>query len=501
MALSGSALAQEPSWIWGKGFSEGVPSNPFADETGHTFFQYHFNDTALVNGETYTEVNGLGLLLATLDANGSYVDVQQLAFDPGTLSPSGPGNFHFERWFTDSLVLPDSVMHIPGHRGLAYGQMNGAGTISAIEVIALIPIVEYPDPMYNVLANMLLRANGNVAVLATVPDSIHLANTTIHVDTSSLVVAEFTPTGTLLWTTVIAKGEAMRHGNLDEDLDGTLYLTGACTHCLVGDTLLTSPGGIWHIDFAAKLRAGGQWRLLWTDSYMINAPTLLAGAADRFYLGVVNSYGSLDQAVASVLCVDTAGAPLWNNSLTDPGAVLTTKLEYDAQHRVIASANSIGDPWNHRFKCIDSTGAVQWTKDIDQGENLFGASIYPDPYGCYFVTGKYQYGVTLDSILITDQDTNNRGAFLANLCALTVGLDDPATSELRTTAWPNPVEGTLHLSIPPGLESLVRILDPQGRAVLRPFTLRSAAVIDVSSLCSGMYFISTENGATRFIKE
>lgn len=500
LALSGSAIAQTPWWHWGRGFANGSPSDPFGDATGHTFFQYHFNDTAEINGQAYSEVNGLGILFATLDANGNYVDVQQLAFDPGTLSEDGPGTFHFERWFADSLVLPDSVWHTPGRRSLAYGQMDGAGTISAIELIASVPIEEYTDPLYIEPASMLLRASGNVAVFATVPDSIRFGDTVFHVDTASLFVAEFTPTGTLLWTTAIAKGEALKRGGLDEDLAGDLYVSGACGTCLVADSLL--PGeDIWDTNFAAKLDAGGQSRLLWAGTYKIDVPTLLAGSADRFYLGMVNSNNNSSEAYTMALCLDTAGTQLWSNIIAGPTEVWPPALQYDADRHVLADAYYVGSNPDHRFRCLDSTGTVQWTKDIDQGGNLFGATIYPDSYGCYFVTGAYEFNVILDQISILDHGSNQRGTFIANLCGQSLGIDEGTPTDSRPRAWPDPVGRLLHLSVPTGREILIRMLDLQGRAVLQPFTLRSSAVVDVSSLSSGMYIIATVNGTTRFIKE
>jgi|GEM_PF-5864404 len=500
VALSGSAIAQAPWWHWGKGFAEGGPFNPFGDETGHAFFQYRFTDTAQVNGQTYSEVNGLGRLFATLDANGNYMNVQQLAFDPGTLSEAGPGTFHFERWFADSLVLPDSVIYTPGQRGLAYGQMNGSGTISAIDIIALIPIEEFPSTAYVAPASLMLRANGNVAVYATVPDSIRLADTVIHDDTASLLVAEFTPSGSLLWTKVIASGQDLKRGDLDEDLNGNLYVTGACTTCIVADSLLIMED-IWDNDFAAKLHPEGQARLLWASPYMIDAPTLLAGAADRLYLGMVYSNGNSSEAYTEMLCLDTAGTFLWSNSIAGPSEVWGPALHYDVDRHVLADAYYVGSNPDHRFRCLDSTGAVLWTKDIDQGGNLFSATISPDPHGCYFVTGSYEGSVILDQIPITEHGANYWGTFIANLCGQSLGIDEEPLADDRPSAWPDPVDRLLHLSVPTGDESLVRILDLQGRAVLQPFTLRSSAVVDVSSLCSGMYIIATDNGSTRFIKE
>lgn len=500
VALSGSAFAQAPWWHWGKGFAEGGPSNPFGDETGHAFFQYHFSDTAQVNGQTYSEVNGLGILFATLDANGNFMDVQQLAFDPGTLSEDGPGTFHFERWFADSLVLPDSVVYSPGQRGLAYGQMDASGAISAIDIIALVPIEEFLGTGYIPPASLLLRTNGNIAVFATVPDSIRLADTVVHVDTASFLVAEFTPSGSLLWTTVIARGEELKRGGLDEDLNGDLYVTGACTTCTVADSLLTAED-VWDYDFVAKLDEAGQARLLWASPYMIDAPTLLAGAADRLYLGIVNSNNNSSEAYTNMVCLDTAGTFLWSNTIAGPSEVWGPALHYDIDRRVLADAYYVGSNPDHRFRCLDSTGTVLWTKDINQGGNLFGAAIYPDPYGCYYVTGSYEGSVILDQIPITEHGANYSGRFLANLCGQSLGIEEGPPVDDRPWAWPDPVDRLLHLSVPTGNESHVLILDLQGRAVLQPFTLRSSGVVDVSSLCSGMYIIATDNGSTRFIKE
>ena len=500
VVLSGSALAQTPWWHWGNGFAEGGPTNPFGDEAGHAFFQYHFNDTALVNGDTYSEVNGRGLLFVTLDASGNYVDLQQLAFDPGTLSAAGPGVFHFERWFADSLVLPDSVVYTPGQRGLAVGQMDGSGTISSVDIIARIPIREFTDPMYIEPASMVLRASGNIAVFATVADSIRLADTVFHVDTASLFVAEFTPSGTLLWTVAIASGQALKRGDLDEDLNGNLYATGACATCTVADSLLHGED-IWDTDFAAKLDETGQVRFLWASTYMIDAPKLLAGSADRFYLGVVNSNNNASEANTMVLCLDSAGTSLWSNIIAGPSEVQVPALQYDRDRNVLANAYYVGSDPDHRFRCLDSTGTVLWTKDIDQGGNLFSATLLPDPYGCYFVTGRYEYGVTLDQIVITDQNADHWGAFLANLCAQPLGVVEGPPVDARPSAWPNPVDRLLHVSVPTSDESSVRIFDTQGRAMLQPLMLRSTAVIDVSSLPSGMYFVATKYGSLRFIKE
>jgi hypothetical protein len=131
---------------------------------------------------------------------------------------------------------------------------------------------------------------------------------------------------------------------------------------------------------------------------------------------------------------------------------------------------------------------------------LFSAAIHPDPYGCYFVTGSYEGSVMLDQIPVTEHNANYAGRFLANLCGQSLGIDEVLPVNAGPSAWPDPVDRLLHLSVPTRDESLVRILDLQGRAVLQPFTLRSS-VIDVSSLCSGMYIVATDKGSTRFIKE
>ena len=86
-------------------------------------------------------------------------------------------------------------------------------------------------------------------------------------------------------------------------------------------------------------------------------------------------------------------------------------------------------------------------------------------------------------------------SYLARIEKVTSGVKESIIPVQDEMVYPNPAENTLTLNFPAGT---ISILDPLGRSYTVP---RNGNTLDISSLPSGVYFVSDGKTRAKFVKE
>jgi hypothetical protein len=84
---------------------------------------------------------------------------------------------------------------------------------------------------------------------------------------------------------------------------------------------------------------------------------------------------------------------------------------------------------------------------------------------------------------------------LAYLEPVSSGISSPVISQNNLTIFPNPATNEIQIN---SSERNISILDPLGRSYE---TNRSGNTLDISSLPSGVYFVSNGHTRAKFVKE
>lgn len=142
--------------------------------------------------------------------------------------------------------------------------------------------------------------------------------------------------------------------------------------------------------------------------------------------------------------------------------------------------------WRHSANF--STGlALMFTEDISKG--------FPSSFDtlAYAQVGNGDVAVSATQVFTAWQDNSSSSVkFRAGSYEGTTGVDKPIYTH-SLNVYPNPVANELHLGID---AASIRIMDMAGRIILNG----KGKQIDVQSLPSGFYFISTEAGWGKFVK-
>ena len=487
--------AQEPDWHWAHGFARGFPTNVLANEAGDVFIQLRFNDSLEVAGETFHEVNGGGWLLAKFNWAGTYQWVHQLPFDPGALQLDGAESFRFRRLGLDSIVLADTVVHAANTWLLVEGSMDPFGSTSSIDVVAQVTYNAYGNWIY-----FSQRYDGNIDAVATFKDSLRLAATTFYADSSSLLLAELSAEGDLLWSEIIGSGDSLSAGGVAEDLNGALYLTGTCMECVILDSTLTGYEP-WGVSFQLSLDSIGQLRWMRAYQGMEGAGSFLGGGADRVLIGNVDPNNNSAEAISYVTCLDTAGTFLWAHTIAGPSWVGWPSIKRDQERHILAGSYYVGVNPDYVFHCLDSTGTLLWSKYLNEGGNLWGAAIIPSGYGEYYVIGSYELGVTLGPFDIYEHGSDLQGRFLAKLSHQPVSVASRPMPSTGILVYPAPASDMITVIMPEADHSVVGLYDAVG-ARLREFPLTNGyAQVGLVGLPPGAYCLRAGHVAARFIKE
>ncbi|EJL70484.1 T9SS type A sorting domain-containing protein [Chryseobacterium populi] len=112
-----------------------------------------------------------------------------------------------------------------------------------------------------------------------------------------------------------------------------------------------------------------------------------------------------------------------------------------------------------------------------------------------------QFGFTCGDVSIMTQEFTAAGYTLpAYNCLLST--DDVSKKE-NVEIYPNPVSGTLHISLKTGKEEKVEIYNMEGRKVLETTVINGKNTINVSDLQTGNYILNIKgiNLSTKFIKK
>ncbi len=279
---------------------------------------------------------------------------------------------------------------------------------------------------------------------------------------------KFSASGNPLWGKMLGGSGAEHAFSLVLNNSGELIISGDFNSSLVdmGVDSLILPNLGSTSNFVAKFDTLGTevWSRLIGNTYALGGSWATCDAADNIY--VIGDYKP-----------DSLSIPPFHLTNSSP----TTNEVY------IASFNT--------------SGSIQWLKGIEGTSDDMAMNITVDPFGnIYFAGNTWSPLMTLDSLTLNTHATSTtRDIFIIKLGSVINGLSSLQSTELLS-AYPNPSTGIFHLSLPAQYFGMVcDVYDLSGQKI-SSFRYEKDAIVNLSYLTSGMYFIKSTDASLKGIK-
>lgn len=537
-----SLHAQTTSWQWANGVGGSANESGMGvtvDASGNTYVTGQFSSSSITFGSTtLTNHGGIDFYLVKYDPSGNVL------WAKGATGASNEGG--------NNITLDAS--------GNVYvvGTFNSSSLTFGTTTIALhsyddIFVVKF-DPSGNVLwakdaggagndigQNIAVDNSGNTYITGYfASSSITFGSTTLtntsggtgSAGTNDFFVAKYDASGNALWAKS-AGGSSNEQGNgIATDASGNVYLTGNYTSSGItfGTTSFTNGGGIdyftvkynssgavvWAKTASGASNEGGNGLKLDANNNPIivgtfNSSTLTFGTTalsvhgydDIFIIKYDSSgnvlwaknAGGLGNDIGNAICVDGSG----NSHITGYFSSATIVFGSTTLTNLGGAGGSSGT--NDIFIAeYDASGNVLNAGSVSGSGNDQGNAIAVDGSGNSHITGFYAsssiaFGTTP---ILTNAGGNDLFVAKTGTSTAIRGIENQNGSII---VYPNPANSLLQIVSSSEEANLLQITDILGNEVMHTIMQRGKASIDVSSLVNGVYFIRTNQGIQKFIKQ
>ena len=545
--LSSVTPAMSQTWKWGRG-AIGKVGGGFlaADAFGHVYITGSFSDTTASFGtDTLTNIAGsdttTSIFIAKYDSSGNVLWTRNIgngADDNGfAIVADRWGNVFLSGTYTDTISFGAAIFTgDPIGENSFVAKYDSSGNLLWAKSIKSDGVGgDYVDA-----TSIVTDVAGDVYVVGSLGSgSITFDTTTVpNPGGSGAFVARFSPSGTLVWTTVVPSN-LNGSPTVAADTLGHLYLSGNFfgSAVIFGSTILTTPPGNFSI-FIAKYDTAGN--VQWAKATAVDSGTYETSIAaspvgdlfmTAFYSGdsvtldtvTLTGTGSSSMYQTYLAKFDSSGHILWAKNVM--GAV--TGLPFlavtaDNAGNVFQSGEFfnatvsfdtcvLNNPGSTGSNAIfvtkyDAVGNVKWATGADASAGTWGACFAVNTMGQLYLAG-IDNGSPLN--LGPDVFAGDGQFFLARLIDTTnhiistTAVLEMAHDAVSIVVYPNPATTQLTVSASDNINT-ISVTDVIGQTIYSQLLTANCKLVqvDLAALPSGLYFVKVNNSEVRkFVKE
>jgi hypothetical protein len=517
--LSNGVSAQPLNWQWAKsaGGTDNENVNSTAvDGSGNVYVTGAFLSPTIDFGNgPLTNMGNSDLFLAKYDGSGNLLWAKSAGgteYDDGIfVAVDASGNVFVTGRFTSPTIdFGNGPLTNVGYTDLFLVKYDGSGNLLWATSAGGIS-EEY-------VWSVAVDASGNALVtgLYYSPTLAFGGNILTNVGNADLFLAKYDSDGNVLWANS-AGGTGFELGwSVAMDVSGNAYVSGAFNSPTItfGSTPLTNVG-MYDI-FLAKYDGTGN--VLWAESYggtndedgrcvvvgpagdiyltgYCQSPTLTFGATPLTNVGQHDIYlvkfddsgnvlwaqgaGGIYEDFAYSVAADNAGNAYVTGTFWSPTITFGTIP--------VTGTGVLCDMFLAKY---DNAGNVKWATSAGGANEDMGVATAVDASGNVFVTGDfYSPGISFGIQTLTNMGVSSSDLFLAKTDGTIVGVRAPDDLQ-GMTVRPNPAAGKIRVALPEGMKGReIRILNAEGEEVIRQPATGSVAIVDISGLPAGVYFV------------
>lgn len=377
-------------------------------------------------------------------------------------------------------------------------------------------------------SNADIYITGNFASTSALFGTITLLNINTNGD---VYVAKYSSTGSAIWAKSINGVSTEKVNSLSIDAVGNVYITGKFSSSLltVGTISLTN-GGTSSNMFLVKYDTGGnvQWANAYGGANSVEATAIATDASGNSYVtgNFTNTFSLGTTTLSSngvsddlfVAKFDASGNVQWakraggtyfefplaicidgSSNLLIAGEFYSTTFNFG--NSTLSNFSNANDVMLLKYNSTGTEiGGLSISSSLNYGSYATGVSI--DATGNGYLTGSFNGPSTMTVGTISINNAGGSSLFIAKFNSSAISVKELIENKLSVKVYPNPTNGNLNISsnnfgTNPDLLTM-KITDVVGNELL---TEPAKENINISSLNSGIYFLSIYNNDRLIVSE